>query len=202
MLPVSAKDIITFVPSSEKDKENPATYYLAVPTYLTRAKYRRDLFEQGVDCPSNTELFAAFRDGVRALMPPDEQAGLLALADDIEAARGKAPEELRRRYGAVEIKLSEAHAPLRKLLAQRIWFMNMYPFIAFRHFVKGGERLPAPLEVRNGLVTEQTLNALPEDHIFDVSDKIISLINLTPDQEKNSDSPSSSPASATTSATA
>jgi hypothetical protein len=60
--------------------------------------------------------------------------------------------------------------------------------VAVRLFLKGIENVPT-YQAKNGLVTDVCLESLPEDDIFQVGYKALSLLSPAENQIKNSDSP-------------
>jgi hypothetical protein len=208
MLPVSAKQPVRFTPweYSEEAREqarkagreppavaNPPVYYIEVPNVFNRTAYRTELAKRRIVAPPDEELFEALREGIHAAAPEAEKAAMLATVDAFEADKERKDPALRKRYARVESRIADEYPPLAELMARRVHFNNMMPVVACRYFLKGGENLPAPIELKAGLVTDETLVTLPADHIEEIGWYVWALMVLSKDQEKNSAPPSPSP---------
>ncbi len=86
-----------------------------------------------------------------------------------------------------------AHCPAyNDLLRQRTRFNELYPLMVVEQFLVGWENVDAEFQRANGLVDDESLSAIPDDRIRAIFRRMMSLIAPTPDQVKNSASPSGS----------
>ncbi len=86
-----------------------------------------------------------------------------------------------------------AHCPAyNDLLRQRTRFNELYPLMVVEQFLVGWENIGAEFSRMNELVDDESLSAIPDDHIRAIFRRMMELIAPTPDQVKNSASPSGS----------
>ena len=86
-----------------------------------------------------------------------------------------------------------AHCPTyNDLLRQRARFNELYPLMVVEQFLVGWENIDAEFRRVNGLVDDESLSVIPDDYIRAIFRQMMSLIAPTPDQVKNSVSPSGS----------
>ena len=86
-----------------------------------------------------------------------------------------------------------AHCPAyNDLLRQRTRFNELYPLMVVEQFLVDWEHVDAEFGRVNGLVDDESLSAIPDDQIRAIFRRMMELIAPTPDQAKNSVSPSGS----------
>ncbi|MBK3734949.1 hypothetical protein GAY29_17940 [Azospirillum brasilense] len=182
----------------EADAKPQPVYLLAVPSYLQRAAWRRDVRAAGAMYPGDAELFRALRDDLRACAPVNLD-DLLAVVDEAEAAsNGEVDPEAVERLGEIDRLARALGRRYAALEGDREFYLSVSPIIAARHFLLGWEGVKAedggdaPFERRGGLTTDETLQHLDERELRAVGVKIIGLMRVGKDQEKNSVSPSQS----------
>jgi hypothetical protein len=144
----------------------------------------------------------AYEEQVAAL--DDFTAGAVdQLAEIADDERDVASEKLAKDAPKVDPSLVEqvnkiekdmrAHCPAyNDLLRQRTRFNELYPLMVVEQFLVGWENVDAEFQRANGLVDDESLSAIPDDHIRAIFRRMMELIAPTPDQVKNSASPSGS----------
>ncbi|AWJ86321.1 hypothetical protein TSH58p_22665 (plasmid) [Azospirillum sp. TSH58] len=182
----------------EADATPQPVYLLAVPSYLQRAAWRRDVRAAGAMYPGDAELFRALRDDLRACAPANLDE-LLAVVDEAETASiGDVDPEAVERLGEIDRIARALGRRYAALEGDREFFLSVSPIIAARHFLLGWEGVKtadgtdASFERRGGLTTDETLQHLGERELRSVGAKIIGLMRVGKDQEKNFVSPSQS----------
>ena len=86
-----------------------------------------------------------------------------------------------------------AHCPAyNDLLRQRTRFNELYPLMVVEQFLVDWENVDAEYRRVDGRVDDESLSAIPDDHIRSIFRQMMSLIAPTADQVKNSASPSGS----------
>jgi hypothetical protein len=202
MLPVSTTQPVRFTPPGCEGEGAPV-YLIEVPSVLTRPLFYRTLVERGVSLPPDSELRAALEDGIREVIEPWQQEELLAVSaaywDAIAADPAGVPDEARQRYFDMTRQLAPLLPEVRRISAAQTYFFELLPVVACECFLKGAENSPVEFKLAGGMLSRSTLTALPPGHVTAVGNKALELMNLSRDQEKNSESPSPSPSSPATS---
>ncbi|MEA1674100.1 hypothetical protein [Nitrospirillum sp. BR 11163] len=174
---------------------NPArpTYRLRVPNLPQRAAWARDLRSAGLVYPMDADLFAAVLADLRAL-EPDSLDELVELVDRVKAG-GKfdlpdddedAPEW--RRVLSIVNRMGGEYAAA---MGARSHYLTVAPYYTVQAMLVGWSR-PELFARRNDQCTPATMEVLTDDEVAIIGWKALSLINLGPDAEKNSASPSTS----------
>lgn len=174
--------------------DSPPRYLVKVPTFMERAAFRRDLTATGARFHSDEDLLVVLRRQVAAALEPDdpEAERLLGIIDDYRAApRGEAAPELREEVDRLEQVIRGASSEYAAMVAARAHWLEVAPIVACRHFLRGTENPDHVFARKNGLVSEADLGTLPEGEMMEVGYHIMSLMQPTKAQEKNSASPSS-----------
>jgi hypothetical protein len=171
------------------------TYHIRVPSGRGRAAWRRDVAMAGARLPAKAELFEALRSGVKAIGPSnlDELLAKLDLAEAIEAGKADPDADLAREISAFETQMM-GDPGYSVLVAARTYWFEIAPLIAASHFLTGWENLDLPFARKGDRVPDDLLDALPQGHVQQIGLKAINLMSVSKDQEKNSASPSRSPA--------
>lgn len=181
----SRRDLVDFVPDG-----SPRSYVLAPLTFRERQAYLADLTREGGAYPPRGQLIAALRAAVQEIAP-DNAGSLLA---EIDAA-DSAPDDViaQARIAAIEATAAEVPA-YAALIAARVRYLGMLPWVAARHALRGweGPGLP-PFRRDRGAVPPDLLDTLPDAEIEAIGWRASGLMNPTGSAEGNSEAPSPSP---------
>lgn len=193
MTPLSAKALMPFTPV-----EGGPTYMLAVPTMMQRAAYRRDVQATGARYVQDADMLEILREGIRAVVEDDAQPALLEIIDSYESistdpAKLLEDKALLADIAAIEAKIGKHYPDYAEAQADRTFWLGVAPYVAFRHFVRSWDGLDATYEARAGKVTEACMELVPEDDIVAVGWKLLTLMNPTKADAKNSESRLPSP---------
>jgi hypothetical protein len=171
---------------------SPRAYTIAPLTFRERQAFRAELAQAGGVHPGIDQLMAAMRAAVRSLGASNE-ADLLAAIDLAEAEPANA--DAQSVLGSVEAICAEVPA-YAALLAARVRYRGLLPWVAARHALRGweGPRLP-PFQRERGLVPEALLDLLPTDEMEAVGMRAADLMQPAATDAHFSEAPSPSPAS-------
>lgn len=191
-LPVSTKDTVRF-----RFPADGPTYLLAVPSYLQRAAFRRDLRAAGADYPGDAALLAALREDLTAIAPANLEE-LLALVDGAESAANAgddaaADPELGGRIGDLARLARSAGGRYAALEGDREFWLAVAPLVACQHFLIGWEGRDEAFALRRDRATDVTLSFLTENEVRAVGYTALGLLRPDADTVGNSASPSPSP---------
>lgn len=191
----SARDLVEFQPPG-----SPRRYTLAPLTFRERLAYRAAMTREAGEYPSDALMFLAMRGAVRELARLEaltNHAELLALIDAVQAA-GPEDVDLRAQGAALEMMIGRVPAYNEMIQARQRW-MEMVPFVAARHALRGWEGPGLPEFARAGeVVGEALMEALyATGDLQDVGWRAQMLMQPGRAAEGNSASPSPSPATAT-----
>jgi hypothetical protein len=171
MNPVTSRDeLVEFQPPG-----SPRTYTLAPLTYRQRQAFRADMARDGGIYPSRAQLFDAMRRVVREL-GPGNAGELLDLLEAAEADAMGEDRDLQSRVTALEVQIADQPA-YSQLMAARIRYAGMLPWVAARHALRGwqGPDLPEFRQER-GLVPEALLAELSDSEIQAVGNRAADLM--------------------------
>lgn len=212
MLPLTGKDVHRFTPPARDGEADAPVYLIATPSPIGRARYRQALIAEGLRYWSRKAFCAAARAWLEEIGPDNlddlldvvggvealdesEPAGGLDTGDAGEAARdddeAAARAGLLIKWGEISAMLAEQSPRVAKMAADNKLFLDAAPYIAASMFLQGWENLPATF--RRGpdrLVPMELLAELDEADLGAAWLKIMSLMNVTAAQRKNSASPS------------
>jgi hypothetical protein len=189
-LPLTKKDTISFTPDSYADTPNPPIYHIGVATIAGRADFRRKIREEGITYPDDTLLLNTLREGVKTVVSNDQQPEIIELIDIFECSEKK-DAELIAKIEDIERQITNAYPPYATLCAARDYFSSISPIIAVRCFLKGITN-GAKYTTKNGIISDETLEAIPENDLLQIGYKAIALQSVSKEQAKNSGSPSQS----------
>lgn len=186
-LPVSTKDVIRFQP-----EEGGPVYLLAVPSYLQRAAFRRDVRAAGATYPGDKDLLKALREDLAAVNPANLE-DLLALVDEAEAATaGEVDPETVDRLADLARLARAIGGRYAALEGDREFWLAVAPLVACRHFLIGWDGRAETFVRHHGLTTDETLGLLSDADLLAIGFRAMALMQPSKDQEKNSASPSPS----------
>ncbi len=154
---------------------SPRTYLLAPLTYRQRQAFRADLAREGGLYPSQSQFFEVIRRVVGELAP--ENAGeLLALVDAAEADPRGEDRETHSRLTVLEANIADQPA-YAALLAARVRYSGMIPFVAARHALRGWEGPDLPeFALERGMVPEALLDAIPQAEMQAIGNRAAALM--------------------------
>jgi hypothetical protein len=162
---------------------------IAPLTVRERMAARAAIVAEGGIYPSQEQMYEAMRTALRQAEPENLEE-LLGILDAAEAT----PDDKTLAAQVARIETAcQASAAYTALLGQRVRNREAVPFVYFRHAVRGweGDGLPAFVR-RNGAVSEDALEAVPEIEIQVVGWKAYVLANPSEAAVKNSAAPSQS----------
>lgn len=213
MPPVSTKDLVRFTPDRLKEREDAPVFLLKVPTMRDNIAFTTALLEEGLVYPSDVEYVAVLRAAIAECVSDDEQADLLQIIDEYEAAEEAGREAVRtgqelepaedrvdlyRRVDEITTTLRPHYPPLARLIAARSNLTQMMPLVRVRMFLAGleGEGAP-PLGKKFGRLTDATLDRV-EGHygsgtVAAISNRILELTTPTVEEKKTLASPAPLP---------
>lgn len=220
MLPLTGKDVHRFTPPGREGEADAPVYLIATPTPMGRARYRQAMLAEGLRYWSRTAFCAAARDWLEQIAPENLEellevvSGIETLTDETEATSGADPDArpvepdserltLLAKWGELSTMLTEQSPRVAKMAGDNKLFLDMTPYLAASLFVVGWENVPVAF--RRGadrLVPMELLGELDEGDLGAVWLKIMSLMDVTAAQRKNSASPSGLHATANPSTTA
>lgn len=222
---------VEFVPDSELDKpeEERVVYLLKVPTYYEKIDLARAVLARNGRQHSVDDLKRALRRALTRLhapdSPPAEQEELIDLweaahlaflrrvgSGELHTRTDEAREAFMAAFAETQA-VDDALAPLADLLAEaepryaqmradNDVYQAIFAGEAGRKFVAGWRGLDVAFERGVTGVPLELLDRLPAGHLRAVARRISELMQPTPAEAKNFDSPSPGPSAVTTSATA
>lgn len=185
MLPVSKNDKIEFTPASYENQEKKPVYLIGVPTISTRANFNRALRADGISYPNDEELMRVLRSGVKNVIHPDDQLEVLGLIDEFQSYDpADVPENVREKISELEETIFTNYRPFSNLRAQREYFLTMLPIYATKFFLRGIEN-GVQFESKNGVLTENCLNSIPENDVISIGWRAVSLLSPDDETKKN-----------------
>jgi hypothetical protein len=166
--------------------ESPPIYFLATPTILERAKWRRAVLATGARWHDDDAMVACLKRGIAEALAPAQEAELLDIVDRFASyGEGQAPEDLAIDFEEIERSVQSAYPSYAGLAADRAYWLSVAPIIAAQHFLRGSENIDATFEQRAGLLTEDCLAMIPESEVMEIGLKVIELMSPTGDLAKN-----------------
>jgi len=209
MLPISTKDLVRFTPDALKDREDAPVFLLKVPTMRENMAFTRVLLEEGLTYPSDVEYVETLRGAIIECVADDEQPALLQIVDEfegaIEAAKDRpigedAPEQgdLMEHVNKIVSTLRPHYPPLAQIIANRVYFVQMAPYVRTQMFLMKIDGDGAPALKRNfGRLNDDVVNAIEKRYgdgtIAAIGNRIVELMQPTETEKKNSPSPPPSP---------
>ena len=166
--------------------ESPPIYFLATPTILERAKWRRAVLATGARWHDDDAMVVCLKRGISEVVAPAQEAELLDIVDRFAGYdEGQAPEDLAIEFEEIERTVQGAYPAYAGLAADRAYWLSVAPILAAQQFLSGWENIDAPFEQRAGQLTEDCLAMIPEAHVMEVGLKAIELMSPTGDLAKN-----------------
>ena len=166
--------------------ESPPIYFLATPTILERAKWRRAVLATGARWHDDDAMVACLKRGIAEALAPAQEAELLDIVDRFASYdEAQTPEDLAIDFEEIERSVQGAYPAYAGLAADRAYWLSVAPILAAQHFLTGWENVEAPFAKRAGLLTENCLAMIPEAHVMEVGLKAIGLMSPTGDLAKN-----------------
>ncbi|HYD29192.1 hypothetical protein [Brevundimonas sp.] len=197
MLPVSTATVLEHTPPGwAADDPTRPVYRLRVPSRRDVFGWRHAVMAAGARFFGPGDVFNAMRDGVRAVIVPDQQGRCLEVIDAIEA-RAATPETVEL-YARIEATVRADFPRVSQVEADRALYIEVASWEACKRFIVGWERVlaptgaPVPFAAVGGMVDEAALARIPEDHVHAVGARIVELMSPSEDDAKNSAAPSPS----------
>lgn len=185
-LPLTKKDLIRFTP----ERDNAPTYLLGVPTLAGRANFRRKIEEEGASFISDAALLDTLRDGVREHVTDNQKEEVLGLIDEFEAcAPLEILPELISKIKDIEKQIRDVYPTYREAVAARGYYLSIMPLVAAKCFLRGIEGGDVKFQSKAGTVTDECMDALPEEDVKAIGWEAFQLLTPTAAQIKNSGSP-------------
>lgn len=168
MLPISAKDVLEFIPPGSD-----VTYRCKVPTHATRAAVGRDMMASGVRVRGNDELLSALLSAA--------DSGILSSAD-AAFVRGNAGSAATggdfapNAWGRI-FDIASGVPMASEIIADRIYRSDLEQIQVVRHHILIPTKpSPAPISA---------LNDIDRDHIDFLASKLREAMTVSKDQAKN-----------------
>ena len=210
---LSTKAPLRFVPQDQAARPecDQIAYHILPPSVYSAPQLNRALKSRGARVISTGEVLDVLEEGIRALLPNNDQAEVLeerlAVVADFRAwsqsdsAEQRVLAELDRDHEVHELfRIVAQHYPkLADLAADRDWFWDVLGIEAARLQVHDWDNLSgsdgAPLACRRGLdgLTDDSLQAIPKNHLQAIGIYVSSLLRPTEREAKNSGSPPPGP---------
>lgn len=200
-LPVGGGDLVEFTPADMEGQEGAPVYLLRVPTYRLIASMEAAQARAGLYYPSDGELVAEMRRGIRARVEDDQQAEPLGILDEYAATLGApaGPDDaddrarLAEMIADMEQQLAPVWPPLAELHARRAYALPMLLYLAAQHHLAGWRNVDVVYRASNGVVPDAVMERLPLAHIRVIGGRALSLRSGSRQALGNSASPSPSP---------
>lgn len=211
MLPISTKELVRFTPDALKEREEAPVFLLKVPTVRENMTFTRVLLEEGLIYPSDAEYIEAMRGAITGCVADDEQAALLEIVDEFEAAvetPARAGEDepdeaeierradLSARINEITATLRPHWQPLARIIANRVHFAQMAPYLRAQMFLMKIDGKP-PLKRNFGRLSDDFMNAIEERYgpgtVAAIGNRIVELMQPTESEKKASPLPPPSP---------
>lgn len=189
MLPITAAAVDRFCP--DETAEGGPVYLLRVPTRQDVLLLRRDILAAGARQTDRNDIYAALCDGVAAIIADDQVDQCREIIDAVWLVGGVDAQTLDL-YRRIESELRAGYQRLNEVEADYALFEEMSVFCAARRFLIGWEGVAIPFAGRGGLATDVSLGAIPQAHIYAIGNRVLTLMNVSEAQAKNSVSPSPS----------
>lgn len=100
--------------------------------------------------------------------------------------------ELKDQMDDLEGQMRRMFPPYGRKYGEQLFWMQMAPLTAAAMFLVGAENSEIEMSRTAGLVSDETLSALPTGHALEIGWRAVGLMNAIGDDAKNSDGPSSS----------
>ncbi|WP_372918667.1 hypothetical protein [Sandarakinorhabdus sp.] len=167
----------------------PRAYDLAPLTFRERQAFNADMARDGGMYPSRAQLLDAMRRVVRELAPSNAEP-VIDIIDAAEADPDGNDRAVQEQISELEFRIAEQPA-YANLVAARVHYAGMLPFIAARHALRGweGPSLPPFVRIR-GLVPDAVLELLPHAELRAIGERAAELMRVGPSAEGNSAPPS------------
>ena len=216
---LSTKQPLRFVPhdQAERPEAERIAYHVLPPSVYSAPKLNRAVRSQGARHVTTADVLDALEEGIRALLPAEEQAAVraerLATVADYrawtqhESAEERVRAELDRDHEVHELfRIVARHYPkLSELAADRDWYWDVLGIEAARLQVCGWENLPgddgtpAVCERVLEALTEESLAAIPTRHLQPIGMYVLQVLTPSEREAKNSESPPPGPSAQTSS---
>jgi hypothetical protein len=184
-------DPVRFCPREGEAETGAPVYFIRPASLKQRAAFNRALLAEGASYARDEEMRSVFRAGVEQMIDDRDQPAALNLVDRLDAGATLSTEE-NKAVAELERFIVVTYKPYSSLLAQRHFWLEMAPLLAAQMFLVGWENIDLPFEVKNGLVLEALLQALPMGDVNKIGMRALELSRPSEQQRKNSDSPSKS----------
>lgn len=208
--PISTKDLVRFTPDSLKDKEDAPVFLIKVPTVREKIAFESMMELEGLRYPPDAELYAAMTEAIKDQVIEDEQADLLQIIEEAEAAAEEGnplSEDLTAGLDKVNQTLRQFYRPLGQIHADRRRYLGMVWYLRAQMFLMGIEGKDAPpLDRRGGVLSEESIEAIEERYgmgtIVQIGVRTVPVIAPDEGEKKISESLEPSPADQETSTAA
>lgn len=114
-----------------------------------------------------------------------------AIGAELLAIFGKIT-DLKDQMDDLEGQMRRMFPPYGRKFGEQLFWMQLAPLTAAAMFLVGAENSEADVSRTAGLVSDETLSALPTGHALEIGWRAVGLMNAIGDDIKNSDGPSSS----------
>lgn len=195
MTVTSARVADRFTPDFARNEVNPPVYTIAIPTLLTRARFRRAVAAEGGRMWTRQAMVDAARREIEAAQPANI-AELLTVCDRYEALDdATAPDDASAIAGdwlnLSAVLQNSAGEFAAKVADNQFWF-EVAPLQAARSFlIEAGDM--ALRRGSDGLISEESIAAIPESHLVAIGWRAMALMQPSGLDAKNSESPRPSP---------
>lgn len=193
-LPVSSRDLWRFTPEGSE-----AVYHVQVPSIMGEARWRRDVAATGAKAVAPERSMEFLRDAASALLADDARTAALRDLDTIAELRDrqsqngeKLTEDEVRELGTLLARMAELEEwaqrewpPYAELSAQQEFWWATARIIAAKHFLRAWEGVDAELKFHGGVVSEESLHAIPRAHVFAIGLQAIMLMRPSHERRKN-----------------
>lgn len=195
MPPASANELIKVIPPGYDDDPDgrPPVYYVAVASFLGKLRWQTEVARAGGVEVSSAEWRQAYRDAANAALKGETLDRIVSGLDALEAG-GLDEEEITevvRLLNDFDAQAQQEWPPFAELKAREIWITGIRLWVATRLFLRRWEHVDGELVIEDGMVAEDSLAAIPDDHVQLIGRRAIDLMALT--QKKRPDSGSPSP---------
>lgn len=168
-------------------------YHLAPLSFTERAIFRSEHSRRAGFYPTQQQMFEVLRSAVASASPSNADE-LIGHIDRAEAAPEDA--EAQARLSSIEAACAGVPAYGNMLAARRL-YLEMQPYVAARHALRGweGPELPPFEKDVAGLVPDHVLDLIPPDDVTTIGWRAVALMQPGRIAEGNLPRPSSSPES-------
>lgn len=187
---ISKNDIFRYTPGRFAGQDGAPVYLLKALSKMDRAQHARDVSATGARCPTSAELVYAMRSGVTEIVHEDDRTRCHSLLDAFEAKTLDADGE--KALAELEQVMLRTCVHYAAIVAERNYYMQVAPMIAFQRFVLGWENVAHEYKRSGNRIADDVFEQIDDSDVAEVGWAVLVRDRFKESDAKKSPSPSPS----------